>query len=1284
VDKVVRNRIQRATQSARVLLEREFAEQLEGVYDIRKDGSIAQEPGSHLDGTGRLVREKLVAAVGRHVAGGSSQEEAVAAYRREAAFTCVNRCVALKMLEARGLVQECIARGEESSGFKEFGGLAPGMVRMPDHGYQLYLDSLFDEIGQEVGVLFDRRDPAGLLWPRRRARDDLFAVLNDQQLQEIWDQDETIGWVYQYFNSKEERELMRDVKRGGSQAPRNSRELAVRNQFFTPRYVVQFLTENTLGRLWYEMRGGQTLLAEGWEFLVLSPEQPLRPRPGKDPRDLRVLDPACGSGHFLLYSFDLLLDIYEEAWADESFDACSEVTGKTLRDDYPDFAALRRAAPSLIVEHNLHGVDIDPRCTQIAALALWLRAQRAWKEADIPAADRPLVQRTHIVVAEPIPGDAALVEEFAEQLNPPFLRDLFKKIVGEVSLAGELGALLQVDRGITVELNRAREVLVKQRQGTISLSGMESTHTNGELDISGMGDDGFFREAEERIVEALRDFAETASGGVSVRRRLFAGDATQGIALVDLLRSRFDVVLMNPPFGRPISATNEYIRSAYGGAHSDIYACFIRRCRELLDGGYLGAITSRSFLLTPRLESFRSDDIIPRLVLLADLGLGVMDNAYVESAAYVVGGGSAPRFAALDCRRGRIVDPTLVCSDAFSNLGHLVERSIVTSLPQKKILYSLPSNVAQILQTQESFEPQIGTAREGMKSFENERFVRLAWEVSAGKIGKTLDWHWFAKGGSHAFFWAPPHLVLRWTRNGAELKAVNERINGSTAQVNQASAYWYRPGLTYSKRSSKGFSARVLPADTIFSSNGPAILPEGIVSVIQILGWINSRFVRALLHLQSNFGDFSTGAIKRLPWSEMDSGRLKMAMQRTEEVLKCFYYLSQRSETEQYFVGPQVGGFEEVALQSKRLYDEAQLRLAESIATWDRAVTETYGVNDLSWADDLLAVPESEEGPEPTSDDDREDARLEEKNNARGTCEALVSWAAGVAFGRFDVRLVTGARPLPDEPEPFDPLPVCCPATLTGDDGLPLISAPVDYPLAFPEDGILVDDPGHPRDITAAVRAVFEVVFDDRADAMWQEAAALLSPKDHDLRTWLASAFFEHHLKLYSRSRRKAPILWQLGVPSGRYSVWLYAHRLTGDSLFQVQRDVVEPKLIYEERQLTNLVQEAGNSPSSRERKQIAAQEDFLQELRVLLEEVKSVAPMWNPTLDDGVVLTMAPLWRLVPQHKAWQRELRSKWEELASGKYDWAHLAMHLWPERVTEKCVADRSLAIAHGLDR
>jgi hypothetical protein len=170
---------------------------------------------------------------------------------------------------------------------------------------------------------------------------------------------------------------------------------------------------------------------------------------------------------------------------------------------------------------------------------------------------------------------------------------------------------------------------------------------------------------------------------------------------------------------------------------------------------------------------------------------------------------------------------------------------------------------------------------------------------------------------------------------------------------------------------------------------------------------------------------------------------------------------------------------------------------------------------------------------------------------------------------------------------------------------------------------------------------------------------------------------------MFSRSQRAAPIVWQLGVPSGRYSIWLYLYGVNKDTLFRVQNDFVTPKLAYEQRALETMRSEAGPNPGAKARLELAAQEAFVDELRAFLEEVKQVAPLWNPDLDDGVIINFAPLWRLVPQHRAWQREVKATWDALCAETYNWSHLAMHLWPQRVVPKCTTDRSLAIAHELE-
>ena len=250
MDKATRNAIERATQQARKLLDEDFSSQLEGTFDVLRSGVIAPNGGVHLSAHQQFQRDKIVAAIQHKRAAGTTVVEAVTDYVRDAAFTTLNRFVALKMLEARQLVQECITKGEQSAGYREFCGMAPGIALLPDGaGYRLYVESLFDEFSTEIKVLFDRRDAASVIWPKRPTFDALLVILNAPDLSGVWGQDETIGWVYQFFNSGEERKKMRDE----SQTPRNSRELAVRNQFFTPRYVVQFLVDNTLGRLWLEM-----------------------------------------------------------------------------------------------------------------------------------------------------------------------------------------------------------------------------------------------------------------------------------------------------------------------------------------------------------------------------------------------------------------------------------------------------------------------------------------------------------------------------------------------------------------------------------------------------------------------------------------------------------------------------------------------------------------------------------------------------------------------------------------------------------------------------------------------------------------------------------------------------------------------------------------------------------------------------------------------------------------------------------------------------------------------
>ncbi len=633
MEKEQRNAIGSAAQQIRKLLEREYAEQLDGVFDVRPSGDIAAEPGAHLGPQQRVVREKIVAAVDYYQTQEVSLAEAVARFTRETAFTTLNRFVALKMLEARELVQQCISAGEDSSGYQEFIGLAPGVAHLGDgRGFRLYLESLFDELASEVKVLFDRRDSASLLWPRPNAFEALLYELNSEVLAGVWDEDETIGWFYQFFNGKVERKLMRDESKSG---PRSSRELAVLNQFFTPRYVVEFLVDNTLARTWSNMHPTTQLLKTCDYFVELEDEQP--PRAIKDPRDFRVLDPACGSGHFLLYAFGILETMYRDAWSNEL--APENAARPSLRDVYPTQSDLDLALPTLILEQNLFGIEIDPRAAQIAVLAVWLRAQRSWRDAGIRPSERPGIRRTGIVVAEPMPGDQGMVDEFADGLDPPLLGTLFRHIVSSMTLAGEMGYLLRAEAELESEITRARDVFVAQNLQPKALPGFRAEIPSGGHDFTGIGEDSFFLEAERRLLQALSDYASAAQGAQSARRRMFAGDSAHGVALLELLREQYDVILMNPPFGAGSLKAKKVFDKAYPRTKNDVYASFVERGIELLETrGMLGAITSRTGFFLSSFQKWREEVILgeaPPLVV-ADLGLGVLDGAMVEVAAYVL------------------------------------------------------------------------------------------------------------------------------------------------------------------------------------------------------------------------------------------------------------------------------------------------------------------------------------------------------------------------------------------------------------------------------------------------------------------------------------------------------------------------------------------------------------------------------------------------------------------------------------------------------------------------
>jgi hypothetical protein len=619
-----------------------------------------------------------------------------------------------------------------------------------------------------------------------------------------------------------------------------------------------------------------------------------------------------------------------------------------------------------------------------------------------------------------------------------------------------------------------------------------------------------------------------------------------------------------------------------------------------------------------------------------------------------------------------------------------VDADSFAAVPRSPFAYWVSDGLRQLFKEMPRFESDRRVARQGGVTGNDFRWLRLWTELVPSQSGRQVP---FAKGGPHSPFYSDLPLTVAWDKDRNTFwgfTGLKHRPSLKPASFD----YYFRPGLTWPIKNRFSLKPWPLPAGCVFAHVGPSAFVEenSAEQLLAMHAVMSSSTFTALLRIMAGW-NFEVGLIQDTRFPD-----LSQADRSTLSALACRAWslkrrLDTRSETSHAFELPALLQTKGDTIGARAAVCSEQVRIAQAELTTiqaeiDARCFDLYGIDEhdrRAITDGFGGVPDGYIEPNETEieGDADEVGDLANGTGAADLVAELTSWAAGVAFGHFDVCLATGVRPLPTEPEPFDSLPLCSPGMLSGNDGLPPTDTPIGYPLALPGDGILVDDPGHARDLTAAVRAVFDEVFNVKADEVWDEVGALLDPKDRDLRKWLASSFFAYHLKRNSKSRRKAPIFWQLAVPSGRYSVWLRAHRLNRDSFFHIQNDVVAPKLSHEERQLTSLIQSAGPNPSANERREIAEQEAFADELRSFLGEVKRVAPLWNPSLEDGVLLTMAPLWRLVPQFKSWQKELRTSWGELAAGKYDWAHLAIHLWPERVIPKCASDRGLAIVHDLE-
>lgn len=569
------------------------------------------------------------------------------------------------------------------------------------------------------------------------------------------------------------------------------------------------------------------------------------------------------------------------------------------------------------------------------------------------------------------------------------------------------------------------------------------------------------------------------------------------------------------------------------------------------------------------------------------------------------------------------------------------------------LLYAMPEKLFELAVMRSSLASIGVGVRQGVGA--STIFHRLWWELTPQSLmaDERRRWPFMAHGTSYSPFYKSSYFVFKWYTRGMEAKADVLRrypyLKGNYGLKIQSEEVFFQPGLCYGKRTTN-FSVQVMPRGHLFSQEGTAIhLDRRQIDVWVLLAILNSKVVSYWLsqvcaqHKVYNY-------VQALPMPVRFDDRLGRLSREAWSVARELDWTNEQGNA---FLLP------EVLLRRGGHIDQDRLkkRLGAIQAEIDAIVFDLYELGPT----DREAICGGGEYAGAGGGLDVETEELEEFDFNAGepslldTRESLLSWCAGVVFGRFDLCLANGERHFPAEPDPFDPLPIQSPGMLP----------PGQEPFHRYE-GVLVDDPGHLHDVA---RLIEEVLV--RVECYGTE----------DVRRYIQREFFPAHLQRYSRGRRKAPIYWPLATSSGSYTLWIYYPSLTSQTLYSAVNDLVEPKLVQVAADVDALRTKAG-ARTRNEEKSFEVLQAFADELIELRDTLLRIAQTYQPNRDDGVQISAAPLWPLF-RHKPWQKVLRDTWSKLQRGEYDWTHLAMNYWPERVREKCNSDKSLAIAHGLE-
>ncbi len=868
----------------------ELGEAMERAYLLSIDAKKAQ-----LDEAARVKRARLESAIDEQVRALPKDKQAGAAERlrgdvvKDAAATLLLRLVYLRLLEANGLVAvKVVTGGWDSRGYKDFGEAAPELVRADEtEGYATLLGLVFDELAQDLPGLYGPVRMTALVPVPAATLRAVIEALNDDELATVWTDDTALGWIYQYWNDPERERL--DAKLAASKKLENH-EIASKTQMFTERYMVEWLLHNTLGQMWLAMcrqhgwkaevessgvldrleqrriawrakrEAGEVALdalmpiepglEERWKYWVPQPmpDDAVTSAP-PSVRDVKLLDPACGSGHFLVIACDLLFALYQEE---------ARHRGETWSD---------REIVESILERNLHGIDIDPKAVQIAAAALMLKARQLCAEVE---------PRTMNLVAPALSlarlkgDDPALRELYAAVKDETGIsEELTGKIVGALAGADHLGTLLKVDAAIDAAIDEysdklSKAVPTREDQGDLFAGHKPKRRKRITAET-----------AKAAVLDRIEAFLRHHTGGADLGLRLRGEQLAAGVRFVRLVREgQYDIVIGNPPYqGTGKMADKAYVEREYPRGKADLYAAFLERGLQLAKpGGVSALLTMRNWMFIKQFSALREWLLATfDLRMLGDVGWGAFrdmkDNPVTMSIA----------------RRGRsqalsiAISPTdpvartrtlehfgSLSAGLLSQVGRFdFEQGAVSVIDESPVIYWW--SLAQRRWYGEAEKlGSIAPVRQGLATSNDARFLRNAWEVARDTLATagrgTGRWVPFVKGAAGRAWFEPLSDVCDWQDAALALRVKAEALYGSYTRTIKNEQWYFRSAIAFSMIGSE-FIARAHRYPSVIGHKGSSVYPADLPGTLCAM---NSDRARSVLSALNPGVGFEVGDVNRL------------------------------------------------------------------------------------------------------------------------------------------------------------------------------------------------------------------------------------------------------------------------------------------------------------------------------------------------------------------------------------------------------------------------------------